>query len=47
MEEQRLLLAFHKQSNPELKAPRKWARDLQSHEIELTGYFKHQSKKYL
>ena len=33
-------LFIHK-DNPELKAPKKWARDLQSNEIELTGYFKH------
>ena len=32
---------FINKDNPELKAPRKWARDLQSNEIELTGYFKH------
>ena len=31
---------FINKDNPELKAPRKWARDLQSNEIELTGYFK-------
>ena len=32
---------FINKDNPELKAPKKWARDLQSNEIELTGYFKH------
>ena len=31
---------FINKDNPELKAPRKWPRDLQSNEIELTGYFK-------
>ena len=31
---------FIKKVNPELKAPRKWARDLQFNDIELSGYFK-------
>ena len=31
---------FINKVNPELKAPRKWARDLQFNDIELSGYFK-------
>ena len=31
---------FINKVNPELKAPKKWARDLQINNIELNGYFK-------
>ena len=31
---------FINKVNPELKAPKKWARDLQFNNIELNGYFK-------
>ena len=31
---------FINKANPELKAPKKWARDLQFNNIELSGYFK-------
>ena len=31
---------FINKANPELKAPKKWARDLQFNHIELSGYFK-------
>ena len=31
---------FINKVNPELKAPKKWARDLQFNDIELSGYFR-------